>query len=73
MVNLYISYLLNEWSKDLNTDFTLGNCLFGVVKLTKKPDPDKYEHSGYGEDLIHVHSFHGQMEAMEKCSYFCSW
>ena len=48
MVNLYISYLLNEWSKDLNTDFTLGNCLFGVVKLTKKPDPDKYEHSGYG-------------------------
>ena len=48
MVNLYISYLLNEWSKDLNADFTLGNCLFGAVKLTKKADPDKYEHSGYG-------------------------
>ena len=48
MVNLYISYLLNEWSKDLNTDFTLGNCLFGAVKITKNTDPDKYKYSGYG-------------------------
>ena len=28
VVNLYISYELDVWSKDLNTDFTLGNaCL----------------------------------------------
>ena len=25
-------------------DFTLDNCLFGAVKLTKNADPDKYEY-----------------------------
>ena len=33
IVNLYISYKSDTWSKDLNTNFTLGNCLFGAVKL----------------------------------------
>ena len=46
-VNLYICYTLNQWSRDLNTDLTLGNCLFGSLKLTKNPDPDKYKYSGY--------------------------
>ena len=27
---------------------TLGDCLFGVVKLTKNTDPYKYEYSDYG-------------------------
>ena len=31
----------------MNTDFTLINCLFGFVKLTKNADPDKYKYSGY--------------------------
>ena len=35
-------------SKDLDKDFTLGNCLFGAVKLTKNTDPDKYKYSSYG-------------------------
>ena len=35
VANLQISYELDTWSKYLNTDFTLGNCLFGAVKLTK--------------------------------------
>ena len=48
VVNLYIIYTLDTWSKDLNTDFTLGNCLFGAVKLTKNFEPDKYKYSGYG-------------------------
>ena len=34
--------------EDLNTDFTLGNCLFRAVKLTKNADPDKYKYIGYG-------------------------
>ena len=34
--------------RDLDTDFTLGNCLFGSAKLTKNADPDKYKCSGYG-------------------------
>ena len=28
--------------------FTLNNCLFGSVKLTKNADPVKYKYSGYG-------------------------
>ena len=28
-------------------DFTLGNCLFGAVKLTKNGDPDRYKDSSY--------------------------
>ena len=29
------------------TDFALGNCLFGSVKLTMNTDLDKYKYSGY--------------------------
>ena len=39
--NLYITYKLGTWPKDINTNFTLGNSLFGAVKLTKNNDPDK--------------------------------
>ena len=31
----------------MNTDFTLKNCLFGFVELTKNADPDKYKYSSY--------------------------
>ena len=34
VVNIYISYELDTWLKDLNTDFTPGNCLSDAVKLT---------------------------------------
>ena len=39
---------MNQWPRDLNTNFTLDNCLFGSVKLTKNADPDKYVYTGYG-------------------------
>ena len=51
VVNLYVSYNLDEWSKDLNTHFTLVNSLFEAVKLTKNADPNKYEYFGYGIGL----------------------
>ena len=47
VINVYISYTLTQWLRDLNTDFTLGNCLFGSVELTENTDPDKYKYSGY--------------------------
>ena len=47
-VNLYIYYELDRRSRDLDTGFTLKNCLFGSVKLTKNADPDKYKYSSYG-------------------------
>ena len=34
--------------RNLNTDFTLGNCLFGSVKLTETSDLNKYKDSGHG-------------------------
>ena len=43
VINTYISYTLN-----LNTDFTLDDCLFGSVKLGKNADLDKYKYNGYG-------------------------
>ena len=48
VINLYISYTLNLQLINLNTDFTLGNGLFGSVKLTKNADLDEYKNSGYG-------------------------
>ena len=47
VINLYISYILNPQLRKLNEDFTLGNCLFGSLKLTKNPNLDKYKCSGY--------------------------
>ena len=46
-IYIYISYEPERWSKDLETDFVLGNCLFGSVKLTKNVEPGKYKYSGY--------------------------
>ena len=46
VINIYISYTLNSQLRKLDTDFTLGNCLFGSVKLTKNADLDKYKYSG---------------------------
>ena len=40
-------YELDRWSRDTNTDFTLKDCLFGVAKLTKNADPDKYKYIDY--------------------------
>ena len=39
MVNLFIVYKLDAWSRDLNSKFTLRSCL--------NANPDKYEYSGY--------------------------
>ena len=46
--NINISYALGPCLRNLNADFTLKNCLFGSVKLTKNADPDKYKYSEYG-------------------------
>ena len=48
IVNLYIVYELNMWSQDLNAEFTLKDCLFQAVKLTKNANTNKYSYSGYG-------------------------
>ena len=47
VINIYISYILNQWLRDLYTDFTSGSWLFGSLKLTKNADLDKCKYSGY--------------------------
>ena len=47
MFNLYIAYELDKWWRYLNTNFTVGNCLFGIAKLTRNADPHKYCYNGY--------------------------
>ena len=48
VLNLYICYTIGAQLRNLNTDFTLGNCLFGSVKLTKNADLGKYKYTSYG-------------------------
>ena len=48
VINLYISYTLGLQLWHFNTYFTLSNCLFGSVKLTKNTDLDKYKYACYG-------------------------
>ena len=36
------------WTFTVGQNFTLGNSLFGAVKLSTYADPDKYKYSGYG-------------------------
>ena len=38
VINVYTSYTLDPWSRDLSTSFTLNNCLLGSVKLTTNSD-----------------------------------
>ena len=47
VANVFIVYGLGSWPQDIDTDFTLGGCLFGGLKLTKTAYPDKYSCSGY--------------------------
>ena len=47
-MNLFIIYELVTLSGDLNTDFTLGDCLFGALKSTNNYDPGKYRYRDYG-------------------------
>ena len=46
IVNIYIVYELSMFY--VGSFFTLGNCLFGAVSLTKNANIDKYKYSGYG-------------------------
>ena len=48
VVILLTVYELDTCSRELNTGFTLKDCLFGVSKITENADPDKYVYTGCG-------------------------
>ena len=47
IINIYIAY--KTLAKNLNSDFTLRNCLFGAAKITNKSNSDKdmWQYNGY--------------------------
>ena len=49
-----------------SSDPTLGNSLFGAVKLLKTANTDNYKYYGYGLDLIWKELFHFLLVALEK-------
>ena len=46
-----IIYELDIWWQDLSAGFTLKDCLFGAVKLTKNNDQGKCSYWKYGTGL----------------------
>ena len=56
IVNIYIVYELGA-SSSHSDDPTRKNSLFGVVRLTKNADIDKYQYSGYGIGFDRESSF----------------
>ena len=46
ILNLYIVYELNTWPQNPTNNFTLKNCLFGTVKLTRNADKTKFTYNG---------------------------
>ena len=43
VINLYISYVLNPWFRNSNSDFPLNNCLFRSVRVMKNGNLAKYK------------------------------
>ena len=41
IINIFIIYELDIWLRDLTSDFTLKDCLYGSVKLANNVDQDK--------------------------------
>ena len=66
VINLYISYILNPYFRNLSADFTLKNCLCKTVKLTKKADPDKYKYSSNDIRFVSRSEFSFTDESMGK-------
>ena len=48
IITFLLVYKLDARSRDLNSEWTLKDCLLGVVNLAKKTDPNKHVYSGYG-------------------------
>ena len=58
VVNIYIVYKLDTIKSSRNTDFTIQNALFGVVKITEDPSDFSYnKYSGYGICFDEVSNF----------------
>lgn len=72
ILNLYTLYVVIFWPYNLSAEFTIGNCLFGTVKLAKNADVDKYGYSGsfIGFDACSSFLLSNKKEMTEKMLLF---
>ena len=70
---LYISLTLCPQLRNLDRNFTLGNCLFGSVKVTMNADLGKFKFSVYGVWFDSCSEFSIMDIPWEKCHYVWSW
>ena len=72
ILNLYTLYVVILWPYNLSPEFTIGNCLFGTVKLAKNADVDKYGYSGscIGFDACSSFLLSNKKEMTEKMLLF---
>ena len=47
IVNVYIVYDLDAWTRNPANSFKLKNCLSGATNIVKSSDKEKYVYSGY--------------------------
>ena len=47
VINIYVVYKLDPISSTRNTDYTIQNTLFGIMKITKNTDSSKNSYKGY--------------------------
>ena len=57
VVNIYIVYSVDPIINTRKTDFTVQNCLFGAVKLTKDVSTSNFQYKGYGICLYEESDF----------------
>ena len=48
ILNLHLLYDINTWPRNPTNNFTLKNCLFGAVKLTRNANKSKFVYNGPG-------------------------
>ena len=48
IVNVYIVFDLDAWSRIPNNNFKFNNCLFEATNIVKNSDEEKYVYSAYG-------------------------
>ena len=70
VVNLCISYELDTWSRELSTDFTLGNCLLEWLSYIKTLILINKDTIVMVLDLMHIHNFRCQTVAGVKTLLF---
>ena len=65
-IKICVIYESDRWTHNPLSVFELDDCLWGVVKLTKNTDNDKYGYRGYVFDFIHVQLFHYHLMELVK-------